>query len=374
VKNNRGQLAKTTGQKIRNVRSALPPVASRFKRPSTKIQTEEALENVPRITNETVAEHREKILKGGRKYRYPLEHSKHKIVVVSTALLTLGIIAFVVSTCLSLYRYHSTSLFMYRVTQVVPFPVAKAGKNWVSYESYLFELRRYVHYYETQQKVDFTSESGKLQLAMYRPKAMEQVVNDAYVKELAHKNGVTVSDRDVEDAITMLRIENQLGGNNKELASVTKKFFGWSLNDLRRELKQELLAQKLAATLDKAAFAQAEQILAQLRTGSDFVALAAQVSDDATTKANGGQYTDAAITLNSQEVPPVVVRALATLKPGELSNVITTPTAFEIVKLLSVEDGKYKAAHIQVQFKDIKIYIDPLKKSEPPQYFIKTAS
>ncbi len=358
--------------RVKKMRGVLPKVAKRFKKPSLQQQAADALNAAPRITNETIAEHREIVLKGARKYKYPLQHSKHRIVMVSTALLSIGIIGFFVYAGLSLYKFQSTSLFMYRVTQIVPFPVAKADKSWVSYESYLFELRRYMHYYETQQQVDFSSSSGKFQLDTYRPKALQQVIDAAYVKELAAKNHVSVSASEVDDAIVTLRTQNQLGSSNQELASVTQKFFGWSIDDLKRQLKQELLAQKLAAKLDTTAYAKAQNVVLQLKNGADFATLAAQVSDDPSTKGNGGQYTDQAITMSSQEVPPQVVRQLAQMKVGQVSDIITTPTSFEVVKLLAADNGKYKAAHIQINFNDIQTYLQPLEKKNPPKRFINT--
>lgn len=352
------------------VRVTLPKVPKRFRKPTLQQQTEEALSSVPRITNETVAEHREIVLRGARKYKYPLQHSKHRIVIISTALLALAFLAFFVFTLLSLYKFQTSSLFMYRVTQIVPFPVAKAGKSWVSYESYLFELRRYKHYYQTQQQVDFSSESGKFQLETYEPKALQQVIDDAYVKQLAAKHDISVSSREIDDAIAVLRTQNQLGSNNEQLAAVTKKFFGWSIEDLRRQIKQELLAQKVAAKMDTEAYAKAQGVLAQLRAGADFGALASQLSDDPATKGNGGQYNDQAITVSSKEVPPQIVRQLSVMQVGQMSEVITTPTSFEIVKLVGVEAGKYKAAHIQINFKDVQTYIVPLEKQTQPKRFI----
>ena len=40
----------------------------------------EALSDVPRITSDTVEEHREEVLSSARKYIYPLQHSKHHVV------------------------------------------------------------------------------------------------------------------------------------------------------------------------------------------------------------------------------------------------------------------------------------------------------
>jgi hypothetical protein len=353
-----------------NLRVPKPHVPKRFKRMGSEERSQEAINSLPRITNETVAEHREEVLRGARKYIYPLEHSKHRIVVVSTALLIVAVVGFFVYCGLALYRFETSSSFMYRVTQVLPFPVAKAGSRYVAYENYLFELRRYKHYYETQQQADFADPDQKRQLESYKPKAMQQVVDAAYVKELASKHNVKVTETEVNAALEALRAQNHLGQDNQELADVTRVFFGWSLDDLRRELRQELLAQKVAAKLDTDAQTRAQDVLQKVQAGVDFGTLAGQLSDDAATKAAGGKYANTAITTASTDVPPQVVRALLKLQPGQTSEIITTGSTLEVVKLLANEGGKLQAAHISVNIKPISTYTDPLKKTSPPQYFI----
>lgn len=346
--------------KVEKLRAVLPPVAARFKKQSLEQQTEEALENVPRITNETVAEHREKVLKGARKYKYPLQHSKHKIVAVTVSLIATALIGFIVAIALSLYKFQSTSSFVYHVTQILPFPVAKVDGQYVSYNSYLFDLRRFMYYYQTQQQVDFASESGKIQLEQYKPKALERAVQMVYVKRLAQQQGVSVSSAEINDAVATLRVQNHLA-SDAELTSVLKRFYDWSIDDFRRELGDELLAQKVAAKLDTQDTQKATQVLARVRAGEDFATLAGQYSDDTSTKTSGGQYTDTAIAMGGQEVSPIIVRQLSKMKAGDVSDVITTASSYEIVKLLEVSaDGKYKAAHIQVNFRPISDYTKPL--------------
>lgn len=345
-------------------------VPKRFKRIGREERAKEAISSLPRITNETVAEHREEVLHTARKYIYPLEHSKHRIVVVSTALLVAVVVSFFVYSGLALYKLQSTSSFMYRVTQVVPFPVAKAGKRFVSYENYLFEMRRYMHYYETQQRVDFGSPEGKKQLEQYKPKAMEQVVNAAYVKQLASEHKVKVSDEEVAAQLNALRAQNHLGPTNQELADVANEFFGWSLADLKREIKQQLLAQKVAAVLDTDAQSRASAALKQVQSGVDFATVAGQVSEDEATKGAGGQYANTAITAASSDVAPAVVQALLRLQPGQTSAVIDAGSTLEIVKLQANTGGKLQASHISFKLKDISTYIAPLKRSSPAHHYI----
>jgi hypothetical protein len=316
-----------------------------------------------------VAEHRENVLSSARKYKYPLQHSKHRIVIVSTALIIAAVIGFFVYTGLALYRFQSSSSFVYRVTQVLPFPVAKAGKQFVAYENYLFELRRYQHYYQTQQRVDFDDKSGKDQLAAYKPKAMQEVLQAAYVKQLAAQHYVSVNNNELNAALSALQAQNQ--SSNQELADVTSKFFGWSLGDLKREIKQELLAQKVAATLDTAAQAKAAAVLTKAKDGANFATLAAQYSTDNATKGNGGQYADTAITAASTDVPPAVVQALSKLKVGQTSDVIQAGATLEIVKLIANNDGKYTAAHISFTITPINTYVAQYQKTHPSHIYIK---
>lgn len=337
--------------------------------PASQSRLNEAIENIPRITNETVAEHREEVLSSARKYIYPLQHSIHRIVVISVGLFVVLIIAFLVYCLLALYRFHTSSTFMYRVSQVIPFPVAKAGPHWISYEDYLFELRRYMHYYETQQKIDFGSTSGKQQLDSFRKVAMQAVIDNAYVKELASKYNVSVTNQEVENEIALVREQNRLGSNEEVFEDVLQEFWGWSVDDFKRELKQQLLAKKLVSKLDTDTRKRAEVAQQAIQSGADFAALAKQISEDPTTRNNGGEY-GATISRSNRDLPPQVMNALFALKPGEVSDIINTGSTLELVKVLSADTDKVQAAHISFNFKDINTYLEPLRKQEKPFAFI----
>ena len=337
---------------------------------SSEEKITDALSNVPQITNETVSDHREEVLSSARKYIYPLQHSKHHVVRISLSLLTLVLVVFFTYTGLSLYKFQSTSTFLYNVTKILPFPVAKADDSWISYESYLFELRRNIHYYETQQLNDFSTKEYKPQLDRLKKQAMDKVIEDAYVKTLAEKNNVTVSNQAVTDHLAVVRSQNRLGNNDRVFREVLNEFWGWNEADFRRELKQQLLAQAVVAKLDTDTKYRAALALKQLQGGADFAAIAAKDSDDPVTKATGGQYP-AAISISDREVSPLITSAIAKLKPGQISNIINTGYTLEILKVLDNTSG-IKAAHIQFNLKPITTYTKPLQKDNPPSRYIKT--
>lgn len=327
---------------------------------------EEAINNIPRITNETVAEHREEVLSSARKYIYPLQHSVQRIVFISAGIFVALAVAFFAYCLLAMYRFDSTSTFLYRVTQVIPFPVAKAGPRFVAYENYLFELRHYMHYYQTQQNVDFNGKSGQKQLSVFRKQALNLVVDQAYIKQLAAQHKITVSDQEVANEIALLRDQNRLGSSDAVFEDVLKEFWGWSLDDFKRELKGQILAQKVVSTLDADTHNRAQNVLTQVNNGGDFAALAKQYSEDLLgTKDNGGDY-GIAIERSNRNLSPQVVDELFKLQPAQVSGLVETPTGLEILKVREKDGNTVRASHIYFAFKSINDYTKPLKDKKQP--------
>lgn len=358
----------------------LPKKLAKLKRPAAELKlrrekaTEEkvaeALSNVPRITNETVAEHREEVLAGARKYIYPLQHSKHRVVRISIGLFVLVVVGFLTYCGLSLYKFQSTSSFIYGVTQVIPFPVAKAGDDWISYESYLFELRRNIHYYNTQQQTNFSTKDGKDQLKRLKQQAMKSVIQDAYVKQLAKQHNVSVNTQAVDNQVDLVRNENRLGTSDKVLNDVLGQYYGWDIEDFKRELRQQLLQQAVVAKLDTATNKQAEAALKQLQTGADFAKLATEVTDDNATKANGGQYP-APITATNRDIAPAITQSINKLNANQVSRIVNTGYTLEIIKVLEVQGNSRRAAHIQFTFEPITDYTKAVQDKNPPKQYIK---
>jgi hypothetical protein len=343
--------------------------ASNLKSLTKKTDEAPSLENVPRITNETIAVHREEVLKGARKYIYPLQHSKNRIIALTAWILAAAIAIFLTYSVVALYRLNQYNTFLYRITQVVPFPIARISDNFISYENYLFQLRHYVHYYQTQLGRNFEG-SDKQQLVQFRKQALDSVINDAYVKILAKQNKISVSDNEVNARISEVRNQNRLGSNNKVFANVLHDYWGWSANDFKRSLKEEILAEKVVASLDSEDTARANDALVQAKSGADFGTLATKLSDDPNAKTNAGDY-GAPIARTNPNIPPQVVTALFKLQPGQVSGIINTGSTLEITKVTQVNDSAVTAKHIVINLKDISAYTKPLRAKNPPHLFVK---
>ena len=91
-----------------------------------------------------------------------------------------------------------------------------------------------------------------------------------------------------------------------------------------------------------------QALYAQLRSGQDFAIVAQNYSEDATTALSGGDmgfYPESSLAAN-----PVLNRAVKGLKPGQISEIITTPSGYHIVKLLGIEKaGQHPITDPKVQ-------------------------
>lgn len=344
----------------------------RQNRHDEKLAKQEANDRLPRITNETVASHREEVLKGARKYIYPLQHSKHKVVIITTALFITSILSFAVYCVVALYKIESTSSFVYKITQVIPFPVARSGNRFVSYENYLFELRHYIHYYETQQKIGFNTESGKQQLDDYKKRSLDKVVNDAIIKQIATEKGLSVSDQEVDNQILIARNQNRLGGSTRVFEDVIKEYYGWSLGDFKRSLQSQMLEEKVNANLDTDSKDKLDAVMSALASGTAFTDVAKQYSEDEPSKILGGDF--GVIDKSNTAVSAQTIDMLFSLKQGETSEPIIisydTGYAYEIIKSTEVSGDKVRGSHIIIRLKDINIFLNDRKDSQPTRRYI----
>src|SRR5215471_611761 len=215
------------------MKSRIKRLLTRQRRPKQEV-AKPTPDSEVRITNETIAARREEVLGSARKYIYPLQASKHRVVKFSVGIFVVAIVGFFVFCSLELYKFQSTSSFIYGVTRVLPFPVAIINnRDVVSYDSYLFQLRHYMHYYQTQQNANFSTKDGKQQLAVFKKLSMDQALQEAYVNELARKHHVTVSEHDVDAAVALVRSQNRLGASDQVFQNVLSEFWGWSIADFR---------------------------------------------------------------------------------------------------------------------------------------------
>lgn len=321
-----------------------------------------------RITNETVAEHRERVLAGGRKFKYPLQYTKHRVLIISIVIVIVTTISFFGFCAWQLYGAQSTDKFMYSLTQFVPVPVAKVDSKWVRYSDYLMELRSAIHYLGTKEAVNFNSDDGKRQLDYQKRLALNKAIEKTYVEKLAAEHNISVSQKEVDDFVKQQISTNRLGVNESVYKQVIRDYYDWSFDEYKESIKEQLLRKKIQATLDTDSREKITFVANAIQKGYDFGTAAKEQSEDIVTKAQGG---DMGIVNKDTDDPNNLIAAASQLQPGQMSDVIEGVDGFYLVKLLDKsQNGDLHIAKIYISYKVLDKKLSDLRDKGQVQEFI----
>lgn len=326
--------------------------------------------SAPRITSDTVAEHREEVLAGARRFIYPLQQSRHRVVIISSIIIVLVLLSSLLFSSLLLYRYQSTSSFAYRVSQLVPFPVTKIDNEYVAYENYLFELNYALFYYETydQEGVDINSSEGEAIQDQLKKDALTKVKLDTVAKTIAAENGIKITDQQIDEQIEFIRNQGGIGSSDDVLNDILESSYNWDINDLRRTIRLQLTRQSLPRLLDTETNADAEAAVQELADGEKFGDVAKKYSDDEVTKDQNGLIGD--VTQTDSILPPEFINAVYSLEEGEVSELIESRFGLHIIKVNEIkEDGVRNVSHILLTYFNIEEFLtNELEKKEVNDY------
>lgn len=223
-----------------------------MKKPSLKKRKQQVKAPV-RITNETVAEHREQILAGGRKFKYPHQYERHRLVFSVIIIGIITVLLFAAVTWWQLYPAQTTSTFFYRVTRIVPVPVATVDGTTVRYSDYLMTLNGSMHYLEQSERLNLATEDGRRQQEYVKRQALNGAIADTYAAKLADEQDISVSPDEIDEVIegslstVSGRISQEVYDNS------TLSTLGYSADEYRHIIFRSLLRQKVAYAIDKKA-------------------------------------------------------------------------------------------------------------------------
>ncbi len=318
-----------------------------------------------RITNETVAEHRERILAGGRRFKYPIQYARHRLVINAivisvAALVLLGIVGY-----WQLYVSQNTSTFVYNVTRVLPLPVANVDGQPVLYGDYLMRYRSAIHNLEQQGNINLNSDDGKRQADYHKEKSMQAAIAGAYGAKLARQLGLVVTDVELDDYVKTQRQSSDGEISQRTYDSSILDILGWSPEEYRHVLHDELLRQKGAFAIDDAASKLSDSVAQQVSgSGSIFKDIVAS------TNALGGiQIVYGApgfVPKTNQDGG--LAAAASKLTKGKVSGVIKTTTTaagdgLYFVKLLDINDTQVSYEFVRIPLDEFNRRLDNLKST-----------
>ncbi|MBI3983791.1 peptidylprolyl isomerase [Candidatus Microgenomates bacterium] len=295
------------------------------------------------------------VLDRGAKFLKPLGLAKHKVVKLTGLILGFLVVALIIGVAVAIYAFKNDNALVYRVSRIVPFPVARVNGNFVGYDDYLFEVRYRKNIYEhpsgpasNQQAVDFDTPAAQDLLHQIQNASLERAKLKAVLTQLAKREDIKVARAELDAAMTEL-IERQ--GGAQKFESAIEQFYGWNVADFRGEYYMQLLEQKLQlamlpdlSTKEKAL---AESLVKRARAGANFTALAKKYSDDPGSKDSGGDLGFVSTETGFvEEFKSVALK----LNKGDVSDVVASRFGFHIIKATDKKGDEVKVSHILINY------------------------
>jgi hypothetical protein len=301
-----------------------------------------------RITSDTVAQHREQILAGGRKFKYPLQYARHKLIINAIIISISALVVVLVIGWWQLYPAQNTSEFMYRITKVIPVPVANVDGQPVLYSDYLMKYLSSVHYLVQKEQLNLKTDDGKRQIDYVKKQSMEDAIADAYAVKLAKYMGITISQSELQGFLKSQRQSSSGEISEQTYDAVILDYYGWSPSEYSHAAEGKLLRQKVAYDMDKNAQKAVDVMAAALKDNpsTDLSALAASTTTQTGVKVI--RNTSGWVPKDNQDGGLAI--AASKLTKLQVSSVIksTIGDGYYFIRLLDVNDNQVSYEYIQV--------------------------
>jgi ABC-type multidrug transport system fused ATPase/permease subunit len=301
-----------------------------------------------RITSDTLAHHRERIIAGGRRFKYPIQYVRHKLVFNTIIISVAVIIIMTIIGWWQLYPKQNTSQFMYRLTTVIPVPVASVDGQSVLYSDYLMLYLSQLQYIETKDQVDIKTEDGKRQTDYLKKQTIDKVIADAYAKKIAKKLNISVSDIEVESFIKAQRQYDNGEQSSRSYEAVLLDYYNWTPKEYRYIVKNKLLSQKVAYEIDDKAksIVTSASSKIELDKAISLKSLSEELSSQNNIKIEYG--ISGLVSMFKQDGGLAVAASKLDKNSAPVVVKSTTGRGYYFVKLLDINDSKVNYEYIRI--------------------------
>lgn len=315
---------------------------------------------------ERVDERREEVLARGRKFKYPLQWTKHR-VVVNTVLITVVVLAILITSgWLALFKFGMTDEMLYRVTKILPIPVATVDDETVAFSDYLMFYRSSMTSIE-RQSADVDNEANENDLRLqYKRSALSETEDFAYAKKLARELNITVTDEEVDKEFNR---HLSIGGTERSEESFMKIIsdnFGLDKSEYKRMLYLTLLKSKVEVEIDKTAAELAAHVESLLvENYGDYAKVAEKLGDAIIYEETGGMVPN-------QNIDGGRAAEAFKLDPEQQTGrfISVSGDGYYFVKLIAKTDTEVNFVSIKVPFTEFENRINALRDEDKIQEYI----
>ncbi len=318
----------------------------------------------PKTEREKVEERREEVLAHGRKFKYPLQYAKHRLMINTVIVALVALILMVVAGWAMLFKFQDTGDMIYRVTQVLPIPVAEVEGTKVRYSDYLMIYRSNLITAEQQGGQLGTGEDADNVRQLYKQAALYSAVEYTYALKLGHELNLTVSDEEVDKAFDEHRKVGGVERSEEGFLKILRDNFGMNKSEYRRMLYLTLMRSKVAQAVDDPAREQAKEVERILQESDGDLHKAADEI--------GAKYEETGRLVDNMNVDGGRSTMAMTLEPGQISQrfLSSNGDAYYFVKLNDKTNSEVNYASLEITFSKFEEMIAELYASDKVKLYI----
>ena len=309
---------------------------------------------------EKVEERREEVLAKGRKFKYPLQWTKHRIVI-NTILISIIILAIiVVGGWLALYRLGMTDELLYRITKIVPASVATVDNEAVRFSDYLMLYRSSMTSIERQSGSQFDQSSVESLRAEYKRIALTEAEKYTFAASLAKQLDIEVTKEEVAAEFDRHLKIGGIDRSEEGFLKIISDNFGMDKSEYERMLYLSLLKSKVSIAIDENAnkiAGQVEKLLSE--NNNNYGAVAEQLGDAVSYEETGGlvdsKNIDGGRASEAMKLEPVASSGKFVSMNGD---------GYYFVKLIKKTDSEANFVSIKVPFSEFDKRFNELVESQ----------
>ena len=315
---------------------------------------------------EKVEERREEVLSQGRKFKYPLQWTRH-CIVINTILIALVVTALIgVGGWLALYRFGMTDDLLFHITEIFPIPVANVDGEDTRFSDYLMFYRSSMTSIERQSGSEFDETSADELRTEYKLSALTEAEKYTYALKLAKEQGITVTP---EEVATEFDRHLKIGGidrSEESFLKIVKDNFGLDRSEYERMLYLTLMKSKVEMAIDSSAnqtVSKVEKILSS--SDNDYAKAAEELGEAIIYEETGGL-------VDNKNIDGGRATEAAKLEPGKSSGKFLSMNGdgYYFVKLIKKTKTEVNFVSIKVPFTEFNKRFEALQNDNKINTYI----
>lgn len=314
---------------------------------------------------EKVDERREEVLAKGRKFKYPLQYAKHKLVFNTIIIAVLALVLSGVLGWAMLYKWQYNSDVIYRLTQVLPVPVAEVQGEAVRYSDYLMIYNSSLTPVEQQQGKLGNDEDAETMRMHYKRAALTEAENYAYALKLGRELGIEITEEMIDQAVLEHRKAGGVERSEESFTKILQDNFGLTMREYRRMIYLTLMKTKVSEAIDTEAKQLVSEVENKIAEGKDLPIIAQELAGKVYYEETGGL-------VDSMNIDGGRAMVALTMENGQTSGKFLSNNGdgYYFIKVLAKTDNEVSYASIRVPFTKFDSDMETLRADGGVKEFI----